>query len=292
MAPGKRMYYNSRIPYHRVLGTMQEYQEMDSRDAPDNWYWIHIHDPATFLKAFRGVFWRIWWHLQKVLKDMTPKTICNGNLHFIVKSDGNFTSIECQVLSRVLLISVKRQKIFAENWVKVVILAEWTNVFWYTVSFWFFKNNFPIYHKNRKWVTMGNNGPPHKWPSKNTWFKKWLQWNEPLNVSHHDPVKFGTHRHCNIGDILVLVCHTISLDHVIKGSCDFKGGKPIKVSYHTAKLGRHGLAGSGDITVFIWHVTLQNHMIKTSNDFLVSSPSRYVTIFPSLVVMGTLVEEI
>ena len=89
-----------------------------------------------------------------------------------------------------------------------------------------------------------------------------------------------------------MVCHTISLDLVIKGSCDFKGGKPIKVSYHNAKLGRHGLAGSGDITVFIRHVTLQNHMIKTSNDFLVSSPSRYVTIFPSLVVMGTLVEEI
>ena len=201
MAPGKRMCYNSHISYHRVLGTMQEYQEMDSSDAPDNWYWIHIHDPATFLKALRGVFWRIWWHLQKVLKDMTPTTICNGNLHLSVKSGGNLTSIECQVLSQVLLISVRGQKIFAENWVKVVILAEWANIFWYTVLFWriwwciwwhlqkvlkdmtpkticnlfwFFKNNFRIYHKNRKWVTMGNNGPPHKWPSENTWFKKRL----------------------------------------------------------------------------------------------------------------------
>ena len=157
--------------------------------------------PPLFWRRFGAFFWRIWWHLQKVLKDMTPTTICNGNLHLSVKSGGNLTSIECQVLSQVLLISVRGQKIFAENWVKVVILAEWANIFWYTVLFWriwwciwwhlqkvlkdmspkticnlfwFFKNNFPIYHKNRKWVTMGNNGPPHKWPSENTWFKKRL----------------------------------------------------------------------------------------------------------------------
>ena len=66
---------------------------------------------------------------------MTPTTICNGNLHLSVKSGGNLTSIECQVLSQVLLISVRGQKIFAENWVKVVILAEWANIFWYTVLF-------------------------------------------------------------------------------------------------------------------------------------------------------------
>ena len=34
---------------------------------------------------------------------------------------------------------------------------------------------------------------------------------------------FGGHRHCDSRDIIALVCHVISPDHVIKGSCDFMG---------------------------------------------------------------------
>ena len=30
-----------------------------------------------------------------------------------------------------------------------------------------------------------------------------------------------------IGDIMVLVCHVISLDHVIKGSCELEGGSQV-----------------------------------------------------------------
>ena len=33
--------------------------------------------------------------------------------------------------------------------------------------------------------------------------------------------KFGGHRHCSVGDIIVLVCHMISQDYVMKGSCAF-----------------------------------------------------------------------
>ena len=44
-------------------------------------------------------------------------------------------------------------------------------------------------------------------------------------VSHH-PTKFHGHRHCGSGDKMVLVCHVISQDHVIKGSFDFMGGRP------------------------------------------------------------------
>ena len=40
------------------------------------------------------------------------------------------------------------------------------------------------------------------------------------------PAKFGGHGHCGSGDIMVLVCHEISRDHVIKESSDFIGGSP------------------------------------------------------------------
>ena len=36
--------------------------------------------------------------------------------------------------------------------------------------------------------------------------------------------KFGSHRHCGSGDLLILVCHVISQDHAIKGSCYFMSG--------------------------------------------------------------------
>ena len=36
-------------------------------------------------------------------------------------------------------------------------------------------------------------------------------------VSLH-PTKFGGHRHCDSGDIIVLVCHLILQDHMIKVS--------------------------------------------------------------------------
>ena len=38
-----------------------------------------------------------------------------------------------------------------------------------------------------------------------------------IKLGYH-PVKFGGHRHSDNGDIMVLVCHVISQDHVIKGS--------------------------------------------------------------------------
>ena len=65
---------------------------------------------------------------------------------------------------------------------------------------------------------------------------------ERLKISHHTN-KFGVHRHCGSGDIMVLVCHVISQDHVIKGSCDFMGGSPT-VSPHPAKFGSHRHCGS------------------------------------------------
>ena len=44
-------------------------------------------------------------------------------------------------------------------------------------------------------------------------------------ISHHS-AKFGGYRHCGSGNIMVLVSHMISQDHVIKEACDFMGRSP------------------------------------------------------------------
>ena len=50
---------------------------------------------------------------------------------------------------------------------------------------------------------------------------------KPLKVSH-DPAKFGGDKHCGRGDIMILICHVISQDHVTLGSCDFMGRSPLR----------------------------------------------------------------
>ena len=40
------------------------------------------------------------------------------------------------------------------------------------------------------------------------------------------PAKFSGHRPCSSGVIIILVCHVISKDYVIIGSCDFIGRSP------------------------------------------------------------------
>ena len=47
---------------------------------------------------------------------------------------------------------------------------------------------------------------------------------EPITVSY-DSVKFGGRRLSRSGDMF-FICHVISKDLVIKGSCDFMGGIP------------------------------------------------------------------
>ena len=49
---------------------------------------------------------------------------------------------------------------------------------------------------------------------------------KPFMVSHH-PLKFGHHRHCGSGDIMVLVCHVTLQDRVTEGSYDFISWKCI-----------------------------------------------------------------
>ena len=44
-------------------------------------------------------------------------------------------------------------------------------------------------------------------------------------VSQH-PEKFHGHRHCGSEDSMVLVCHMILKENMIKGSSDFLGRSP------------------------------------------------------------------
>ena len=71
---------------------------------------------------------------------------------------------------------------------------------------------------------------------------------------------------------MLLVCHVISQDHVIKESSDFISRSP--VSYHPAKYGCYRHSGRGDIMVFVCSMTLQEHVTKARNNLMISSPSR------------------
>ena len=53
----------------------------------------------------------------------------------------------------------------------------------------------------------------------------WLYGKAPIKKSHH-PNKFGGHQHYGYGDTLVLVCHVILQEHVIKALCYFMGSSP------------------------------------------------------------------
>ena len=60
----------------------------------------------------------------------------------------------------------------------------------------------------------------------------------------------------------------------------------IKATYHRVKFGDHRYSGRRDTMVF---VLSHDHVIKSLNDFMVRTPSRFVTILPSLMAMNTMV---
>ena len=67
--------------------------------------------------------------------------------------------------------------------------------------------------------------------------------------------------------------------------------EPIKVGCRPAMFGVHGHSYSGDIAYLVCRVILLGHVIKESVDSIGRSPSRYITILPSLVAIGTVVAE-
>ena len=88
------------------------------------------------------------------------------------------------------------------------------------------------------------------------------------------PTMFGGHSHCSSEDIMILVCHVILLDHVIKGSCDFIGKNPS--TYVIILLGLVAINTLiAEIKVaLVCQVILQDHTIKGSFNLIGRSPSR------------------
>ena len=78
----------------------------------------------------------------------------------------------------------------------------------------------------------------------------WDYGREPFKISHH-PAKYCHHRHCDSGDIMILACHLILQDHVIKESCDFCGWEPLMISQYPAKFGDHRHCGSADVMLLV-----------------------------------------
>ena len=67
----------------------------------------------------------------------------------------------------------------------------------------------------------------------------------------YHPVKFGGRSHSTSGVIMILVCHMISQDRLIKGSYDPNGWEPLMVYHHPVKIGGHRPCCSGDIMFLV-----------------------------------------
>ena len=64
------------------------------------------------------------------------------------------------------------------------------------------------------------------------------------------PDRFGDHMHCDIGDIMLLICHETSSDHMFKGLCELmNGSSPLQVT--VAMFGGHWVSANGDIKCLI-----------------------------------------
>ena len=103
-------------------------------------------------------------------------------------------------------------------------------------------------------------------------------------------ITFDSHRHSDSGDILVYFLSR-ALGTRNQRVIWLYRQQSIKVNYHPAAFGGHRYCGSGYMMILVCHVILQDHVIKRSCDFMDRSPSRKVTILPSLVAIGTLVVE-
>lgn len=69
------------------------------------------------------------------------------------------------------------------------------------------------------------------------------------------------HRHCYMGDLIILTCHETFREHAFKGLW-YYGWKSLMVSDHSAKFGRHFHCGSGNTMFSIFQVIFQDHVIK------------------------------
>ena len=125
LAPGKIMYYDSHRAYSRVLGTMQNNQELASNGVLPTT--AAADTPMTL--PFVLFFGRFGHFLSSLMTSPVgtqangSKTTHAGNFHPSLTINEKLRSIERQIHPPGLLISVRVKKSFIENWVEVAILA-------------------------------------------------------------------------------------------------------------------------------------------------------------------------
>ena len=75
-------------------------------------------------------------------------------------------------------------------------------------------------------------------------------------------LRSSDHRDCSSGEIISSICHVILQNHVIKGSCEFMTGNPVREVTTLPSLVALSLV---EVEIkHICHVILQDHNIKGS----------------------------
>ena len=64
------------------------------------------------------------------------------------------------------------------------------------------------------------------------------------------------------------------------------------MSYHPVTFGVHSRSGTGVVMILVVTWLCKTNVIKALRDFVVRSPSRYATILPNLMAIGTMAVEI
>ena len=99
---------------------------------------------------------------------------------------------------------------------------------------------------------------------------------------HHDNI--DDIKYCDKWDLVLLLCHITSYNHLFKWSYNFSFGFMyvwlygwlLIVRHDPAKFGSHTPCGSRDKTDLIFHLTLRGHLTKGSYDFMKVSSSLHV----------------
>lgn len=91
-------------------------------------------------------------------------------------------------------------------------------------------------------------------------------------IENNHLTRFGGHEHCGSGDVMFLIFHMISQDHVPQEPWDFLGRSP-KVSHHHASIEGHRHCGSGDVMALVFQMISEDNVFKGSCNVMASCPS-------------------
>ena len=86
---------------------------------------------------------------------------------------------------------------------------------------------------------------------------------------------------------MVLVSYVMSQNHATTVLSNIMDGSPLKANCQLAKFGGHRPCCIEDVMILGCNVISQDHMNDGSCSFMGRSPSRQVTVLPSLVAIGS-----